>query len=785
MNGRLTCLLLFLWAAGGLSLPAQPADLDALFEDAPTEVPSAAAAVAGDVEELEEPEQSRQEFPPTVGVPEGSLEDPEGSLVPEDSGIDEVQAALPYARSLAATPGYEAEAVKAYQMAAQTEAGPAFLREYAGVLIRARQYREAAAVFEQIGPGNLSRDESFTYALALRNAGRKGEADALTAKLVPASAAPTDPIWEMINQRRAAGQLKDALATVAEMSRRSPQDAKLCRITADLAFEAGDLQLAAEKVGQLVRLQPHDAELWKQQAGLCMARRDFRAALEAYQRALEIDPGDHASRRQVFRIHGILGEPDLADASLDAVFEPSADALLLARLEQSTAAKQSQPLQDWLAKHTRQRTPYGLTEALGQALRDGSLSSGISPESHAAVLLAWQNVQPLADLQAAAWMEKTAAAEARAGHNINASRLYRKLSTAEADNISALYGLAGALRGDGSVEEAIEVYETLVAINPEDPVASGALLEAVDLLRDSIEVAASFQNEDSPGRLANITRLQMAAIYTARFGDRWTLEAGPRVWLEAPKTGPSYWAEGFEVSALYRANSFASFDLSFGFKGYNSPDIPNTFTGAALVNLNLWDRAMVTLGYQRQDVITNQFNLQDGTQTDSLVAGFQFQPARNWDASLGGKLLFYNDNNTQFIGNARLAYAFVTKPGRLTGAIGLIGMQTQHESQENFIDGELASIRHPYWTPQGYLQGYASVGWEQNLAPASYAGQNELSYGLQFITSTDSTSNFLLGGEARIRWEIVRNLILQAAGSIQRSKEWNGASATISASYRF
>jgi len=239
------------------------------------------------------------------------------------------------------------------------------------------------------------------------------------------------------------------------------------------------------------------------------------------------------------------------------------------------------------------------------------------------------------------------------------------------------------------------------------------------------------------------------------------------------------------ASLLYRHNAFASVNLTFGFKAYNTPGIQPTFTGGAEVILNANDRARFNFGYRREDVIHNQFAIIQATQADVFFAGASTRITRDLEASAGGRFLLYTDGNMQAIGNADLSYTILRKPGTLKVGVGGVTVFTKNQSQETYENGELASVKYPYWTPNNYFQAVASLAWDQSLAPDAYAGQRELSYGGRLWASYDTTENFLVGLELHLRWEIVRNLILEAAGNIQRSQDWNAASATIGATCRF
>jgi tetratricopeptide (TPR) repeat protein len=500
---------------------------------------------------------------------------------------------------------------------------------------------------------------------------------------------------------------------------------------------------------------------------------------------VDLDPAHIPARRQLFRINNILGRHQEAEEVLQKVFVPSVDDVLRQRLEGGHSTANSPALSEWLAGWKESADPFAMHDALAEAVSAGNLGQSLSTAERAAVLLTLRDTAEMRDEQSAAWMERNASLAARTGRNVEASQLYRRLNAVEPDNISALYGLAGSLQGGGDLEEARAVYESLVAINPGDPVAAGALRKAADLLRDSIRVMANYAGEDSPGRLADINRLQFGAIYQTRLARGLVVEAGPMFWLEMPGDSPNFTAQGFRVAARYRAADWVSFQGSFGYKAYNQGGAKNTFTGGAGAEFNYLDRVRIGLAYLREDIVRNRFNIPQGTQADVFQITLATNPLRDWSTETFGRMLFYNDNNTQGQIGGSVAWTMLRNPGVLQARIGGLGMWTAKESRDVFADGELVDVIYPYWTPGQYGQGFVALSWSQNLAPEAYAGQRELSYRLGLLASMDTTSNFLVGGELALRWEVVRNLILEAAATMQRSQQWNGAFATFSADYRF
>jgi len=715
------------------------------------------------------------------GVPIASEE----TIVPTAEAIPEAEARRNLANSLAASRGNENQALTLYEQMLAEKRDRKTLLEFASLLARSRSFARAAAIYEEIGVSSLARGETLAYLDALQKTDQNGKVFELTALRLKHSGPDTDSLYLYVNSARKTGQVAEALAFLSDLSRSHPKHAKLGSILLDLAFETGDEKRMDELLVRAVEANPNNPSVWRRKAERSMSAQDFAAALHGYERVVSLSPEDPDARRQLFRLYAILGDDDRANAAIEPLFVNRVDNRLLARLQSSGAARDCAPLQEWISKHAPAPEPYALTQALDLALRDGSLGSRLPPPARAAVLLALEDVRDDWQAQQGAWIECMAVASAREGRQLDTAKLYRRLSETEPENVSALYGLAGTLTGSGDLEEAREIYGRLVTIHPSDATARGALRKATDLLRDTITVIARFQTEDATGRLANISRAELGTLYGVRINDRLTLEIGPRFWIETPQGGPSFFAEGFTIDALIRYNEMLSFRAGFGMKIYNDLIPSPLFTGNISATVNAWDRATFFVGYDRRNIIHNVYDLEQGIQADVLTLTASSRLTRRLDATVQNELLFYSDSNIQNVTSGTVAYTLLRKPGTLRAAISGVSIFTNRQSEDIFEGSEVVDVRYPYWTPNSYLQGVASLSWNQDLSPRAFAGQKELSYRAKILASADTTSNILVGGELGIRWEIVRNLIFEAAASIQRSQSWNGSEVTVSTDYRF
>lgn len=742
------------------------------------DVPSFVAA--GEIEAL-----FADDADPATAQPDEPDPDANASLLGESEGISDDEAQLEFARILARVKGQEHTAIDAYQKILTASSDKELWREYAGLLHRAGRWGKSADAYARAGAETLRRDEVFAHAHALQESGQPAAGTRVLAPLLESLPEDREVLDFWIALHRRAKTLPAARDELERLLQKRPECTFTLNHAVELSVDSGD-GIAAEKyVDRLLVLNANSAEIWNRKAGLAMARRDFTAAADAYARALAINPANADSRRQLYRVQQILGRFQEAEEVIEPLFHPSIDQIVSSRLQTLGVTRSSPALQVWLEGNAQAATPFALYEDLRRATQDGTLMPAMAPDAQAALLVVLEETRKHYEVQSAAWTERAASKASRSGRNIDAVRLYRRLGAEEPDNIAALYGLAGALQAGGDIELARQAYECLVALNPSDPVAAGALRKAADLLRDSIQMISRFQNEDSPGRLANITRSEFALLYAMRIDDRFQLQLEPKFWLEAPGDGGLFTAQGFEAALRYRHNELLSASVRFGVKAYNQPGAPTTFTGGVDLLFNAWDRARIALGFSREDIVKNRFNIIQGTQADVIRIAAESDITTRLRTTAAAQGLRYSDSNLQGIVAASVSYSILKTPGDLAIGAGALGMWTEKQSEEFYLAGELSDVRYPYWTPSQYGQGAVSLRWQHDLAPNAFAGQNELSYGAAILGSFDTTSNLLLGAEIYLRWEVVQNFIFEAAASMQRSRSWNGSQATVNAEYRF
>jgi hypothetical protein len=413
--------------------------------------------------------------------------------------------------------------------------------------------------------------------------------------------------------------------------------------------------------------------------------------------------------------------------------------------------------------------------------RAARVADYLENDAEAAALLA-----PILATSPGAALEWRAMTAQRAGRFSEAARDYAELRRSEPDNAAAGYGLAGALRGAGKQRASAAVYREIVRATPGESYAVGALREIEDGLRGDARGDYAFLDEDSPGRLADISRNLFRAAYDFQLGDALRLALGPDAWIERPEEiSRPYFAAGATARADWRVASAWRLSLDYTFKGYSTRSLRDTNTGGAALAFQPWSALTLATSYRREDVLHNRYNFSQATQADVARISGRADATRWLELSADAALWRYTDDNLQLDAGATAGFVLARKPGKLVAELRGRYLTTQWQSESVFTSGEETNVIHPYWTPRDYFRGTVALLWEQSLSLDAAIGQNEFSYHAGVQTSLDTDANPSVGFGAGLRWDIVRNLLLDVSGTIERSPEWNGASAAASLAYGF
>ncbi|MES2711824.1 MAG: tetratricopeptide repeat protein [Pseudomonadota bacterium] len=237
---------------------------------------------------------------------------------------------------------------------------------------------EAAAAFELAGQaGYPLADRAHDQALALSNAGRHAEAEALLRQALANPPPQYGVLLLMGVVLKRAGRLREAVPFIEQARDLNPEPAAAWHNLGNTLVALGDAAGAAAAYAEVVRRQPEDGGSHRQ---LAQALRDcgcHAEAMDHYARARALRPADAELHNEAL-LHLISQQrPEEAKALVEAFETANGPGPVPTMLEARRLLRSGERdasialLRAWLAVHTNDPRPYTmLANALGDADRE-------------------------------------------------------------------------------------------------------------------------------------------------------------------------------------------------------------------------------------------------------------------------------------------------------------------------------------------------------------------------------------------------------------------------------
>lgn len=536
---------------------------------------------------------------------------------------------------------------------------------------------------------------------------------------------------------------------------------------AEAAAAAGDYAAALDGMERMRAAAPENYKLDLTRARILSWSRNYRESVAAYDEMIAREPANPTLRRELARVLTWAKKMSSAMRAYATIWERPVDAEIESTLPADVTAE--------LAGRVTDRSPYGVYEAL---------AASEWADTYREALEIYRGEY---ETQKAAWLESRAKNATWNQRHIRAEKMLTQLSSFEPGNQEALFDLAQTQAAQGMSLRAMGTYESLLVLDPNHQIASIALARERHLARPAVSVGVLFLDEDGSDRSAEIRRYRVQTSFEIPIHRQFYFRLSAYQWIEQPERGASttYYAFGPGIEIGGVINKYLRANGSFVYKNYTAQGIKDTLSGTASLTFNAWDYATITAGYERADVIHNEYGILQGTQADSLVVNAKSQINHWLDMRATGAWRFYNDNNSGVEALLTVGVLLLDHPTTLRLSGGVEYRNTSHLSESVFRDGQLADVVHPYWTPQNYLRGIMALEWKQDLSKQFFANAEAHWYALRLTGSYDSTANPSVGFQAEWNIDIARNWTLSLLGGIERSPQWNGASAWSSVTYRF
>ncbi|WP_196772878.1 tetratricopeptide repeat protein [Pseudodesulfovibrio alkaliphilus] len=511
---------------------------------------------------------------------------------------------------------------------------------------------------------------------------------------------------------------------------------------------------------------PDSSKILLTRARVLAWSRRYDEAITAFEALHAADPADPVPLREMARAAFWDKRAQHASEIFDRMLEPPVDEILAERLENELDAGRGD---DQLARAAAlaRRSAHGG----GIFLAYADLSDTDVARTHPMV---FAELLPLYRIQHATALERRAKLAAFNRRFAPAMNDLTALTDLRPDNQEAWFDLAQTQCALGLCEEEAATYERLLKIDPQHSLAGQALERNKRRSAPWLRAGVDLWEEKGRGNLANMVRLRNDLQVSLPVQCNLRLDVTAHRWQEMPQ-GPSkqYSALGGTLGFSGVFNEWFSGQASWTAKRFGAGEPRDTDQYRTRLELNLRDAARLGFGYERVDEVANRFALLKGTQSDHFLVDARVPVGRRLDVEAGARHIEYSDNNSGEAAHLAVGYALTDHPRMFKVILRGDYRHTRFNSREISTAGTVTDIVHPYWTPQGYLAGSATLEWYQDLAEDFFCGAKRHFVDVRLTGGTGSDANNSIQLEAEWVLDITDHWGIEARGLMHRSQEWN------------
>lgn len=353
-------------------------------------------------------------------------------------------------------------------------------------------------------------------------------------------------------------------------------------------------------------------------------------------------------------------------------------------------------------------------------------------------------------------------------------------------NEEARFDYAQIFCSAGLSDEAQNEYFDLLYLDPLHNMAQWALNRETILQCPSACLYYSYWHEIGYGVLANIRRQRIYLDYNYPLANWLWLHAAAERWIERPYSPTkTYDANGATIGLTGTPNRYLSFAGSLTSKSYTDKKLGTKFSGYANTCFNLCDKAILKLGYERQDILTNYYGIQQGIQAGNTWVEVDTHLTHKWDASAAYQYWRYSDHNQQNCLLFQTSYQWTEAPCAIKFIGNVDYRNTAHTNIYIYKGDQLVNIIHPYWAPQHYWAGRITLEWYHEYLPIQFCGDQKRYYDMKFMYGNDNTHNTAFSFEVEWHHEFLDQWAIEFKGLIYRSVQWNAEGVWATLKYIF
>ena len=428
--------------------------------------------------------------------------------------------------------------------------------------------------------------------------------------------------------------------------------------------------------------------------------------------------------------------------------------------------------------------PYKLYEEFQKLLQEKT--PGPDPASlHRLEKLA-EELKPAYRVQKSAYLELAGKEALYHNRPMEALDSFGALAGHQPGNQEAVFDLGQAQCSLGLYDREQKTYTGLLALDPLHARAGAALFRAGLKNNPLSGLGYSAWSEDGRGEAARITRHRADAGVEFPLWSRLGLAFTAHHWWEQPHR----WGGEQEASGIYPGGRRQDHPISGGARGLDQEKLSrrqlhDQDLGLARLGIRLRDYAVLTLGWQKEDVVKNAFSLSQQTTRQNWRLSVDPTWAADWGLNLAASFMDYSDDNQGLWAGFKLSRLLSDHPSSLKLVLLVDYRDYRHQTREIYQGDRLIDMQYPYWTPQGWLGANLALVWRRDYSQLYICGGETRYYELGIATGTDTEGNAMAALEAAWHHEFAQRWAVDLRGLVHRSREWDAQGLWFHLSYRF
>ena len=544
---------------------------------------------------------------------------------------------------------------------------------------------------------------------------------------------------------------------------------------------------ALEQLQRLTEQYPGNSKVWITYARVLGWSENYAEAVKTYAKIQDSNPADTTPRIEAARTAYWGKDADQATELYTAVWEFPVDRQLVDKLRPIAARGPSGQFSEAFERLQRTAAAGSIYEGYEAFAADlPRLKGEVSAQLYRELQQIVTDLQPQYRIQKSAYLENRAKQLAWNKRFSRALDSYRELVEFQPGNQEALFDAAQVECALGLCDSEAATYQQLLAIDPRHSRAGMAIERQRIRSHPSLSVDYSFWDEQGRGGLSQIARQQLTLGLKAPLGCRYNFSLNAVNWFENPKMdGIHYYAYGGGLGFEGVINEYLKGAVNYTRKNYTDSQLDDTNTGFARLWINARDYFQVGLGYDRSDELYNEFGILQGIQANSWWLQASSFLTRKLEVTFRARYTDYTDDNRGQLYYLSGAYALTDHPRILKLSLKGEYRTTQKESIYEYIDGELVNIIHPYWTPQDYFGGAATLEWYHDLSKFLFCGSELHFYALRISPAYDTESNPGVNLEGEWHYEFKNHWTAALKGQVYQSRLWDAYGVWASLRYQF